>query len=294
MKRKAQNRIAQRAFRERKERYVKELESKLKHIQDTHIMAANHLFQENRYLRSILYRLETENVALKGIHIQHGPLFGKPIDQWIAALEEHQQQFTQQQFTNDSLASFMSPEMPSSTLLPSAPPMNVTPALSVASNSMESPAPEQSQEQPQEPQEQRVQYTFAISTPATLRSRHEQQQRSLSMAPKQQQQQHQHCHITSPIELVRLYPREHITSTLSSPPASSPTLSTTSDRPPSPASITSNPWFSDHEFDQLLSEPLFDTRTGGLTHLVGQSNGKDGCAVPSNQFHPHGHSNHGP
>jgi hypothetical protein len=286
VKRKAQNRIAQRAFRERKERYVKELESKLKQIQETHIMAANHLFQENHYLRSILYRLETENVALKGIHIQHGPLSGKPMHQWITALQEHQQQFT-----NDPLASIMSPEISSSTLLPSAPPMNVVPALSVASNPVESPAPEQPPEQSQEPQERRVQYTFAISTPATLRSRHEQQQRSLPIAPKQQQQQ-QHRHSTSPIELVRLYPGEHITPTLSSPPASSPTLSTTSDRPPSPASTASNPWFNDHEFDQLLSEPLFDTRTGGLTHLVGMSNGKDGA--PSHQLHPQCQDNDGP
>ncbi|ORZ17997.1 hypothetical protein BCR42DRAFT_373487, partial [Absidia repens] len=55
VKRKAQNRAAQRAFRERKERYVKELEIKLKQVQDTHTMATDHLFQENHQLRSIIY-----------------------------------------------------------------------------------------------------------------------------------------------------------------------------------------------------------------------------------------------
>lgn len=70
MKRKAQNRAAQRAFRERKERYVKELEAKLKQVQDTHLIATTQLVRENQQLRSIIYRLEAENYALKGIPLQ--------------------------------------------------------------------------------------------------------------------------------------------------------------------------------------------------------------------------------
>lgn len=70
MKRKAQNRAAQRAFRERKERYVKELESKLKQVQDSHLASTSQLVRENHLLRSIIYRLETENYALKGSPIQ--------------------------------------------------------------------------------------------------------------------------------------------------------------------------------------------------------------------------------
>ncbi|KAI8138336.1 hypothetical protein BJV82DRAFT_301128 [Fennellomyces sp. T-0311] len=70
VKRKVQNRAAQRAFRERKERYVKELESKIKQVQDSHLQATAQLVQENQHLRSIVYRLEAENFALKGIHIQ--------------------------------------------------------------------------------------------------------------------------------------------------------------------------------------------------------------------------------
>ncbi|ORY95009.1 hypothetical protein BCR43DRAFT_565205 [Syncephalastrum racemosum] len=70
VKRKAQNRAAQRAFRERKERYVKELENKIRQVQENHQFATAQLMQENLHLRSIVYRLEAENFALKGIHVQ--------------------------------------------------------------------------------------------------------------------------------------------------------------------------------------------------------------------------------
>jgi hypothetical protein len=70
VKRKAQNRAAQRAFRERKERYVKELESKIKQVQDAHLVATAQLVRENQQLRAIIYRLESENYALKGIPMQ--------------------------------------------------------------------------------------------------------------------------------------------------------------------------------------------------------------------------------
>ncbi|KAG2233016.1 hypothetical protein INT48_007592 [Thamnidium elegans] len=70
VKRKAQNRAAQRAFRERKERYVKELEAKIKQVQDANLVTTTQLVRENQQLRSIIYRLETENYALKGIPLQ--------------------------------------------------------------------------------------------------------------------------------------------------------------------------------------------------------------------------------
>ncbi|CAO3649207.1 unnamed protein product [Mucor fragilis] len=70
VKRKAQNRAAQRAFRERKERYVKELEIKIKQVQDAHLVATAQLVRENQQLRAIIYRLESENYALKGIPMQ--------------------------------------------------------------------------------------------------------------------------------------------------------------------------------------------------------------------------------
>ncbi|KAG1055051.1 hypothetical protein G6F43_002972 [Rhizopus delemar] len=67
VKRKVQNRAAQRAFRERKERYVKELEIKLKQVQENHLVAITQLIQENHRLRSFIFKLEVENHALKGI-----------------------------------------------------------------------------------------------------------------------------------------------------------------------------------------------------------------------------------
>lgn len=66
VKRKIQNRAAQRAFRERKERYVKELEKKIKYVQDSHVYSTTRLYNENQQLRSIVYTLELEINALKG------------------------------------------------------------------------------------------------------------------------------------------------------------------------------------------------------------------------------------
>ncbi|KJA25920.1 hypothetical protein HYPSUDRAFT_338771 [Hypholoma sublateritium FD-334 SS-4] len=61
MKRKEQNRAAQRAFRERKEKHVKDLEDKVADLE-----AKNEQTQhENENLRDLLTRLQTENVALK-------------------------------------------------------------------------------------------------------------------------------------------------------------------------------------------------------------------------------------
>ncbi|KAI9475921.1 MAG: hypothetical protein EXX96DRAFT_651628 [Benjaminiella poitrasii] len=76
VKRKAQNRAAQRAFRERKERYVKELEAKLKQVQDARLFVTAQLVQENQQLRAIIQRLEAENCALKGIPI---PSYQQPV-----------------------------------------------------------------------------------------------------------------------------------------------------------------------------------------------------------------------
>ncbi|KAG0952413.1 hypothetical protein G6F57_002654 [Rhizopus arrhizus] len=65
-RRKEQNRAAQRAFRERKERHVKELERRFRQFQDKHTMSIQQLIQENQYLRSVICRLEVENCVLKG------------------------------------------------------------------------------------------------------------------------------------------------------------------------------------------------------------------------------------
>ncbi|KAK9762513.1 DNA-binding transcription factor yap1 [Basidiobolus ranarum] len=61
-KRKAQNRAAQRAFRERKDKYVKELEDRVKELE-----ANNDKNQEeNEKLRKLLEEVKTENTLLKG------------------------------------------------------------------------------------------------------------------------------------------------------------------------------------------------------------------------------------
>lgn len=73
MKRKLQNRAAQRAFRERKERYVRELEMKMKQIQETYFYTTTQLSQENQYLRHVVHQLESEICALKGIPLPPHP-----------------------------------------------------------------------------------------------------------------------------------------------------------------------------------------------------------------------------
>ncbi|CAB4377682.1 PAP1-domain-containing protein [Rhizophagus irregularis] len=71
-KRKAQNRAAQRAFRERKERYVKELENKIKELESVSAKSA----QENQQLKTLVEQLQAENFILK----QTSFTFDFPID----------------------------------------------------------------------------------------------------------------------------------------------------------------------------------------------------------------------
>ncbi|KAI9271947.1 hypothetical protein BDA99DRAFT_557148 [Phascolomyces articulosus] len=134
VKRKVQNRAAQRAFRERKERYVKELESKIKQVQDNHLHATAQLIQENQHLRSIVYRLEAENFALKGIHIQF-PIHPSPYP------------------SNTSTTST------NNTTTPHHPHSMLPPPPSTSHHHTTSPTRSSRD----------VQYTFSISTPATLR-----------------------------------------------------------------------------------------------------------------------------
>ncbi|KAI9311374.1 hypothetical protein BX666DRAFT_1997818 [Dichotomocladium elegans] len=65
-KRKEQNRAAQRAFRERKERYVKELEEKIKAIEEAHTIDNDRLRKENEHLRATIKQMESEIYTLKG------------------------------------------------------------------------------------------------------------------------------------------------------------------------------------------------------------------------------------
>ncbi|KAI9781364.1 MAG: hypothetical protein M1816_002384 [Peltula sp. TS41687] len=60
-RRKAQNRAAQRAFRERKERHVKELEQKVASLEQT----SNNLMADNQRLKREIQRISTENEILR-------------------------------------------------------------------------------------------------------------------------------------------------------------------------------------------------------------------------------------
>ncbi|KAK3811511.1 MAG: hypothetical protein JOS17DRAFT_494593 [Linnemannia elongata] len=65
-KRKAQNRAAQRAFRDRKERYVKSLEDRIKELEELNPgKADSKLAEENLNLKVLVQKLETENYFLK-------------------------------------------------------------------------------------------------------------------------------------------------------------------------------------------------------------------------------------
>ncbi|KAG9061061.1 DNA-binding transcription factor yap1 [Linnemannia hyalina] len=65
-KRKAQNRAAQRAFRDRKERYVKSLEDRIKELEELNPGKTDtKLAEENLNLKVLVQKLETENYFLK-------------------------------------------------------------------------------------------------------------------------------------------------------------------------------------------------------------------------------------
>ncbi|KAL5534722.1 hypothetical protein ACEPAG_1186 [Sanghuangporus baumii] len=61
LKRKEQNRAAQRAFRERKEKHVKDLEDKVSALEEKNAAA----LQENENLREVVSRLQSENMRLR-------------------------------------------------------------------------------------------------------------------------------------------------------------------------------------------------------------------------------------
>jgi hypothetical protein len=60
LRRKEQNRAAQRAFRERKERYVKELEDKIKAIEEAHDIKVKQLEQENQQLKNTIKEMQAK------------------------------------------------------------------------------------------------------------------------------------------------------------------------------------------------------------------------------------------
>lgn len=66
-RRKAQNRAAQRAFRERKEKYVQELEGKIQQMEQAHKQERDRLLENNQNLTSLIQKLEAEVLSLKKV-----------------------------------------------------------------------------------------------------------------------------------------------------------------------------------------------------------------------------------
>ncbi|KAI8388491.1 uncharacterized protein BYT42DRAFT_491537, partial [Radiomyces spectabilis] len=64
-KRKAQNRAAQRAFRERKEKHMAELQERIRELEELASKKDENLLRENESLKDQLRQLEQENYALK-------------------------------------------------------------------------------------------------------------------------------------------------------------------------------------------------------------------------------------
>jgi AP-1-like factor len=65
-KRKAQNRAAQRAFRDRKEKHVAELQARIDELEALHAIKDEDLVKENQRLKEMLQKVQEENYALKG------------------------------------------------------------------------------------------------------------------------------------------------------------------------------------------------------------------------------------
>ncbi|KAF2176166.1 hypothetical protein K469DRAFT_755810 [Zopfia rhizophila CBS 207.26] len=74
-RRKAQNRAAQRAFRERKERHVRDLEAKLSALESS----THSLQSDNERLKLALQRARTENEILRATSGQHSPISSRPV-----------------------------------------------------------------------------------------------------------------------------------------------------------------------------------------------------------------------
>lgn len=114
LKRKAQNRNAQRAFRERKERHVSELEDRIKELEALATKTDDDLVQENNKLKDQLKQLQDENYALKGVKFT----FEYPVSEQHHKLPSSNDTTpTHLSHQDDSLSTIGSAEQPSPTSL---------------------------------------------------------------------------------------------------------------------------------------------------------------------------------
>ncbi|KAF9096472.1 hypothetical protein BGX23_011200 [Mortierella sp. AD031] len=75
--RKEQNRAAQRAFRDRKERHLQQLENMIKELKDTHHHASIRFQRESQQLKSIIESLQSENYYLREVVFSFESALGK-------------------------------------------------------------------------------------------------------------------------------------------------------------------------------------------------------------------------
>ncbi|KAG0196460.1 hypothetical protein BGX28_010087 [Mortierella sp. GBA30] len=75
--RKEQNRAAQRAFRDRKERHLQQLENMIKELKDTHHHASVRFQRESQQLKSIIESLQSENYYLREVVFSFESALGK-------------------------------------------------------------------------------------------------------------------------------------------------------------------------------------------------------------------------
>ncbi|KAG0250449.1 hypothetical protein BG011_008339 [Mortierella polycephala] len=75
--RKEQNRAAQRAFRDRKERHLQQLENMIKELKDTHHHASIRFQRETQQLKGIIESLQSENYYLREVVFSFESALGK-------------------------------------------------------------------------------------------------------------------------------------------------------------------------------------------------------------------------
>lgn len=97
-KRKAQNRAAQRAFRDRKEKHVSELQARIEELEKLNATKDEELIKENLRLKEMLQKVQEENYALKGAQFT----FEFPLND---SLNSHFQQPTTTTIINDTITS---------------------------------------------------------------------------------------------------------------------------------------------------------------------------------------------
>ncbi|KAI8337090.1 hypothetical protein BC941DRAFT_426688 [Chlamydoabsidia padenii] len=114
-KRKAQNRAAQRAFRERRVNYVKELEDRIKVLEENQEKhkTDDKILEENQELKKIIQQLQMENAILGGT----ASSFDMPLSKLGGVLTERPQKLLRSAITDDSPATLYSVTTPNNNMV---------------------------------------------------------------------------------------------------------------------------------------------------------------------------------